>query len=133
MVLLDRREQESPASDCATGERPPSRGGEEEKEEREKNFKTSSEVKRNWKRRRLRTKRRKITRGRPVMFVLYKSYFGGAATRWTEKENLDLYFKQTFHGFKIRFGFIAVSKTSIEVFFFCIACNEHLVFTSDGG
>ena len=106
MVLLDRREQESPASDCATGERPPSRGGEEEKEEREKNFKTSSEVKRNWKRRRLRTKRRKITRGRPVMFVLYKSYFGGAATRWAEKENLDLYFKQTFH------GFIAVSKNS---------------------
>ena len=133
MVLLDRREQESPASDCATGERPPSRGGEEEKEEKEKNSKTSSEVKRNWKRRRLRTKRRKITRGRPVMFVLYKSYFGGAATRWAEKENLDLYFKQTFHGFKIRFGLIAVSKTSIEVFFFCIACNKHLVFTSDGG
>ena len=38
MVLLDRREQESPASDCATGERPPSRGGEEEKEEKEGNF-----------------------------------------------------------------------------------------------
>ena len=108
MVLLDRREQESPASDCATGERPPSRGGEEEKEEKEKNYssKTSSEAKR----RRLRTKRRKITRGRPVMFVLYKSYFGGAATRWAEKENLDLYFEQTFYGFKIRFGFIAVSK-----------------------
>ena len=112
------------------------RQAEEEKRKerkRRKITKTSSEVKRNWKRRRLRTKRRKITRGRPVMFVLYKSYFGGAATRWAEKENLDLNFQQTFHGFKIRFGLIAVSKTSIEVFFFCIACNEHLVFTSDGG
>ena len=123
MVLLDRREQESPASDCATGERPPSRGGEEEKEEKEKNSKTSSEVKRNWKRRRLRTKRRKITRGRPVMFVLYKSYFGGAATRWAEKENLDLNFPHTFQN--TFWPHSSFKKIQLKIQFPSIQCSWH--------